>query len=101
MRTAYKCRAYPTPEQAAVFNRTFGCVRLVWNKTLADRHAAYYQRGERTSYKQTDAALTGWKQTEDLAFLSEPGYNPEYDVFVQSKSATRCLVAGTELLVMR
>ncbi|MEV0896048.1 helix-turn-helix domain-containing protein [Actinoplanes sp. NPDC049802] len=29
MRTAYKCRAYPTPEQAAVFNRTFGCVRLV------------------------------------------------------------------------
>ncbi|MEV0902878.1 helix-turn-helix domain-containing protein, partial [Actinoplanes sp. NPDC049802] len=35
MRTAYKCRAYPTPEQAAVLNRTFGCVRLVWNKTLA------------------------------------------------------------------
>lgn len=57
MRTGYKCRAYPTPEQAAVFNRTFGCVRLVWNKTLADRHAAYFQRGE--------------KQTEDLAFLSE------------------------------
>ncbi|WP_203833097.1 helix-turn-helix domain-containing protein [Actinoplanes regularis] len=36
MRSAYRCRAYPTPEQAAVFNRTFGCVRLVWNKTLAD-----------------------------------------------------------------
>ncbi|MEV6347634.1 helix-turn-helix domain-containing protein [Actinoplanes sp. NPDC051851] len=50
MRTAYKCRAYPTPEQAAVFNRTFGCVRLVWNKTLADRHAAFFQRGEKTSY---------------------------------------------------
>ncbi|MEV0902243.1 helix-turn-helix domain-containing protein, partial [Actinoplanes sp. NPDC049802] len=30
MRTAYKCRAYPTSEQAAVLNRTFGCVRLVW-----------------------------------------------------------------------
>ncbi|MEV0398752.1 RNA-guided endonuclease TnpB family protein [Actinoallomurus sp. NPDC050550] len=71
MRTAYKCRAYPDPEQAAVFSRTFGCVRLVWNKTLAERHAAYHQRGERTSYKQTDAALTAWKKTEDLAFLSE------------------------------
>jgi putative transposase len=54
-----------------MFNRTFGCVRLVWNKTLADRHAAFYQCGERTSYKQTDAALTDWKKTEDLAFLSE------------------------------
>jgi len=49
VRAAFKCRAYPTPEQAAVFNRTFGCVRLVWNKTLADRHTAFYQRGERTS----------------------------------------------------
>ncbi|MEV0895835.1 RNA-guided endonuclease TnpB family protein [Actinoplanes sp. NPDC049802] len=71
MRTAYKCRAYPTPEQAAVLNRTFGCVRLVWNKTLADRRAAFSQRGERTTYQQTDAALTGWKKTEELAFLSE------------------------------
>ncbi|MGI5153174.1 helix-turn-helix domain-containing protein [Plantactinospora sp. CA-294935] len=61
MRTAYKCRVYPTPEQAAVFNRTFGCVRLIWNRTLATRHVAYHQRGERTSYRQTDAALTGWK----------------------------------------
>ncbi|GIE82200.1 transposase [Actinoplanes philippinensis] len=71
MRTAYRCRAYPTPDQVAVFNRTFGCVRLVWNKTLVERHAAFLQRGERTSYKQTDAALTAWKKTEDLAFLSE------------------------------
>ncbi len=54
-----------------MFNRTFGCVRLVWNKTLADRHAAYHQRGESTSYKQTDAALTAWKKTTELAFLSE------------------------------
>jgi putative transposase len=54
-----------------VFNRTFGCVRLVWNRTLADRHTAYQQRGESTSYKQTDAALTAWKKTEELAFLSE------------------------------
>ncbi|MBW6437280.1 transposase [Actinoplanes hulinensis] len=71
MRTAYKCRAYPTPDQAAVFNRTFGCVRLVWNKTLAARHAAFFQHGERTSYQQTDAALTAWKKTDDLAFLAE------------------------------
>ncbi|MFG1953492.1 helix-turn-helix domain-containing protein [Micromonospora sp. NPDC048830] len=29
---------YPTPEQAVVLNRTFGCVRVVWNRTLAARH---------------------------------------------------------------
>lgn len=71
MRTAYKCRAYPDPEQAVTFGRTFGCVRLVWNKTLAERHRAYHEDGTKTSYKQTDAALTVWKKTEDLAFLSE------------------------------
>ncbi|MEU5853716.1 RNA-guided endonuclease InsQ/TnpB family protein [Nocardiopsis dassonvillei] len=71
MRTAYKCRAYPDPAQAAQLGRTFGCVRLVWNKTLADRHTAYHQHGEKTSYKQTDQALTGWKKTPELAFLSE------------------------------
>jgi putative transposase len=49
MRTAYKCRAYPDPEQAAQLGRTFGCVRLVWNKTLAERHTAYHQHGHRTS----------------------------------------------------
>ena len=41
MRTAYKCRAYPDPEQASVLNRTFGCVRVVWNRTLAWRQDRY------------------------------------------------------------
>lgn len=71
VRMAYKCRAYPDPEQVAVLNRTFGCVRLVWNRTLAERHRAYHAEGVKTSYKQTDAALAEWKKTEDLAFLSE------------------------------
>jgi len=34
---AYKCRAYPDQVQASVLNRTFGCVRVVWNRTLAWR----------------------------------------------------------------
>lgn len=71
MRTAYKCRAYPDPEQAALLSRTFGCLRLVWNKTLAERHRRWHTDGRSTSYKETDAALTGWKKTRDLAFLSE------------------------------
>src|SRR5262249_46237927 len=39
MRTAYKCRAYPDETQQQVLLRTFGCVRLVWNRTLAAGHA--------------------------------------------------------------
>src|SRR5690242_6085533 len=37
VRTAYKCRAYPDQEQTSVLNRTFGCIRVVWNQTLAWR----------------------------------------------------------------
>ncbi|MEU0572862.1 helix-turn-helix domain-containing protein, partial [Nonomuraea sp. NPDC005983] len=58
MRTAYRVRVYPTPEQAAVLNRTFGCVRLVWNKALAWRRHRHHADGARTSYAQTDRYLT-------------------------------------------
>lgn len=94
MRTAYKCRAYPDPEQAAQLRRTFGCVRLIWNKTLAERHTAYHQRGEKTSYKQTDAALTGWKKTEDLAFLSEVSSVPLQQALRHQHTAFSNFFAG-------
>lgn len=71
MRRAYKVRAYPDADQQAVFRRTFGCVRLVWNKTLANRQRRYTTEQRSTSYRETDAALTEWKKTEDLAFLSD------------------------------
>lgn len=94
MRTAYKCRAYPGPEQQAQLGRTFGCVRLVWNKTLAERHAAYHQRGERTSYKQTDQALTKWKRGEDLAFLSEVSSVPLQQTLRHQHTAFANFFAG-------
>src|SRR6266568_5190019 len=68
---AYKCRAYPAPEQAAVLNRTFGCVRLVWNRTLAWRHARYHGEHAKTNFTQANAYLTAMKATEDHAFLNE------------------------------
>ncbi|WP_280672026.1 RNA-guided endonuclease InsQ/TnpB family protein [Kitasatospora sp. MAP12-22] len=91
---AYKCRAYPTTEQAAVFSRTFGCVRLVWNKTLAERHTRYHGEGKSTSYKDTDAALTGWKKTEDLAFLSEVSSVPLQQTLRHQHTAFANFFAG-------
>jgi putative transposase len=71
MRMAYRCRAYPDPEQVAVLSRTFGCVRVVWNRSLAERHRRFHGRGMRTACRETDAWLTGWKKTKELAFLGE------------------------------
>lgn len=71
MRMAYKVRVYPTEQQAAVLNRTFGCVRLVWNKVLAWRHARYYAEGIKTSYTETDRYLTELKRDPEFAFLFE------------------------------
>ena len=68
---AYKYRFYPTTEQAKLLHRTFGCVRLVWNKALAERTRRYRDEGENTSYVDTAKWLTAWKQEEELAFLFE------------------------------
>ncbi|MFF4541969.1 RNA-guided endonuclease InsQ/TnpB family protein [Streptomyces aureus] len=68
---AFKYRFYPTDEQAAELSRTFGCVRLVYNKALEERTRAWYGEQRRISYVQSSAALTQWKKTEELAFLSE------------------------------
>jgi putative transposase len=58
MRVAYRCRAYPDPEQQVMLARTFGCIRVVWNRTRAARHARWVTEGKGTSYRETDAALT-------------------------------------------
>ncbi|MEU4491690.1 RNA-guided endonuclease TnpB family protein [Streptomyces purpurascens] len=71
VKRAFKYRFYPTNEQAAELSRTFGCVRLVYNKALEERTRAWYGEQRRISYVQSSAALTEWKKTEELAFLSE------------------------------
>lgn len=43
MNKAYKYRIYPNPEQETLINKTFGCVRFVYNKMLANRKEVYEQ----------------------------------------------------------
>ncbi|MET7766599.1 transposase, partial [Streptomyces sp. NPDC005393] len=71
VKRAFKYRFYPTDEQAAELSRTFGCVRLVYNKALEDRTRAWYGEQRRVSYVQSSAALTEWKKADELAFLTE------------------------------
>jgi putative transposase len=71
VRTAYRCRVYPDQAQQQVLARTFGCVRVVWNQTLAVRQARWHAEQQGTSYAQTDRALTAMKRDPQLAFLNE------------------------------
>jgi putative transposase len=71
MQKAYRYRFYPTTEQESLLRRTMGCARLVYNKALAARTDAWYQRQERVDYVQTSSMLTAWKKQEDLEFLNE------------------------------
>ncbi len=71
MKRAFKYRFYPSPEQADHLNRTFGCVRLVYNKALDERTRAYVTERRSISYVQTSAMLTEWKHSDDFVFLNE------------------------------
>ncbi len=71
VKRALKFRFYPTSGQAEELARTFGCVRLVYNKALEERTRAYRLHGKGLSYEESSAALTGWKRTEELGFLGE------------------------------
>jgi transposase len=92
--TSYKVRAYPTPEQVAVSNRTFGCVALVWSKALAWRQARYRTHGAATSYAQTDWYLTELKHDPDLGFLPEVSCVPLQQTLRHQHTAFVNLFAG-------
>lgn len=62
--TTIKVRLYPTAEQAALFNKTFGCCRYLWNQMLADEREFYAATG--THFIPTPA-----RYKKDAPFLKE------------------------------
>ena len=58
MKLAFKYRFYPTKEQADLLNRTFGCVRYVYNFGLALRRDTYDERGHARARRQHPTNLT-------------------------------------------
>ena len=59
---AYKYRFYSTPEQENLWRRTIGCVRLVYNKALATRTQAWYDKKERSGFvvEKLPLDLSSW-----------------------------------------
>jgi putative transposase len=69
---AYKFRLLPNAEQIVLINKTFGCVRFVYNNLLADRNAYYHSTGgtlkkEVSEYKQDHDFL---KEVDSLALAN-------------------------------
>ena len=43
--TTLKVRLCPTPAQAELFEKTFGCCRYIWNQMLSDQQRFYEETG--------------------------------------------------------
>ncbi len=69
MKRAHKYRFYPTPEQVGLLNRTFGSVRYVYNRALAERSRTWTQEHKRVTFAETCRMLTAWKNDPDTAWL--------------------------------
>lgn len=70
---AFKYRLYPNRAQEELIQKTFGCVRYVYNHFLEERITAYKENGENRTFCQQNKSLTGLKQEYD--WLREPDKN--------------------------
>lgn len=76
VKRAYKYRFHPTLEQAQELERTWGCVRVVYNKALDLRTRSWYDSHKSVGYPETAEMLTRWRNSEELGFLSEVSVVP-------------------------
>lgn len=73
MLKAYKYRLYPTSEQEIYFAKTFGCVRFVYNKMLADRKQSFENSEKRSKFPtpaQYKAEFPWLKEVDSLALAN-------------------------------
>ena len=71
MEIGYKFRIYPNEEQENQIQRTFGCVRYVYNHYLAQRIEMYQLTGKAPTRFAQDKDLTQLKHQEDTTWLRE------------------------------
>lgn len=70
MEKSYKFRLYPNKTQEALVQKTFGCVRFVYNHYLAKRKELYLSKIENMKFFSCCADLTQLKT--ELVWLNEP-----------------------------
>ena len=70
MEKTYKFRIYPNRTQEILIQKTFGCVRFVYNYFLDKRIKAYEADKTTLTYSKCSGELTKLKQ--ELVWLKEP-----------------------------
>ena len=72
MNRAYKFRIYPNKEQRIMLAKTFGCVRFIYNRMLADKIAHYKQTGQilQTTSAQYKTEFEWLKEVDSLALAN-------------------------------
>ncbi|MCG7333797.1 transposase [Sporosarcina sp. ACRSM] len=68
---AYKFRIYPTEEQEILLAKTFGCVRFVYNKMLAEKKEAYERLKDNKALLKQQKFPTPAKYKEEFEWLKE------------------------------
>lgn len=68
---AYKFRLYPTKEQEQLIVKTFGCVRFVYNKMLAERKETYEQFKDDKEALKKQKLPTPAKYKREYSWLKE------------------------------
>ena len=71
MEYSYKFRLYPNQQQAMQIQRTFGCVRFVYNYYLSRRIDAWKNRQETLNYYACSADMTFLKKDSNHLWLQE------------------------------
>lgn len=73
MNKSYKFRLYPNKQQQELIQKTFGCVRYVYNYFLAYRKELYETEGKTANFFACSKLLTDLKKETD--WLREPDKN--------------------------
>lgn len=68
---AFKFRLLPNREQAVLLAKTFGCVRLVYNKMLAERQETYAKYKDDKEMLKKQKFPTPAKYKDKFSFLKE------------------------------
>lgn len=68
---SYVFRLYPTASQSALLYKHFGCVRWVYNKSLAMKIQAWNERKESLSRYDLCKMLPVWKKSEEASWLAD------------------------------
>ena len=71
MITSAKFRIYPTEAQKVLLAKTFGCVRWVYNRALAEKMRHYETTGKTLSVYALDKELATLKDTPETEWLRE------------------------------